>query len=108
MNCSSCDFNKNIYKHIPPNFNPGIRKWCGVPQEQHIVTGLDTPFYSYNPMNTPAENKLQNSCIYGSPIPIIENNIEGFGNFGNIGLIEILIIAIIVIVIWNFLKQYRY
>lgn len=39
----------NVYKVIPAPNNPGIRNWCGVSGDKHIVEGVNEPFFSYIP-----------------------------------------------------------
>ncbi len=82
---------QNVYKHISPPSNPGVRTWCGVSPEKHIVD------YSYqsNPNVNTSEMMSHRSppqgcgmgplgCGYPSPYspPTGGERIEGF-NMGS-------------------------
>ena len=38
-----------LYKYIPPNFNPGVRDYDGVDPEKHIVQYLPDPMTNFVP-----------------------------------------------------------
>jgi hypothetical protein len=40
-----------VYDYMPPTNMPGVRQLAGVPEDVHIVHGLNKPSYSFVPPN---------------------------------------------------------
>jgi len=97
MNCINCrgkDGYDNSSKYVSPNFNPGIRAWYGVQHEDHPVTCVDQPFFSYQPTNTPSERRIAARMAMMMP-PVAEENVEGFG-MGQKNIINFIMMILVV------------
>jgi hypothetical protein len=89
----SMDFD-SLYDYSSPPIMPGVRKLCGVPEEKHIVKGLNDVKYNFFPHEIPAYNNPK--CI----APFYMN--EGFGNSQSFLdlLLRLVIFIILVAFIW--------
>ena len=111
-------FTPKTPKYTSPPFNPGVRTWCRVKPERHIVdynyqSGPNANLAKLMAFRTPpnACDMGHNNCGYPVPYspPVGGERAEGFGfssdTYGF--LFKLLIIAIICYTVYYFLNQKR-